>query len=81
MSTSDPHFSRLGEGSWEPGFLEGVAYRRRGTIPGETMVRLVRRTPRFSNTPVGSEPFGKFTTLFLLSKGYKSVDLIRSSCK
>ena len=45
MSTSDPHFSRLGEGSWEPGFLEGVAYRRRGTIPGETMVRLVRRTP------------------------------------
>ena len=23
MTTSDPHFSRLGEGSWEPGFLEG----------------------------------------------------------
>jgi hypothetical protein len=23
MSSSDPHFSRPGDGAWEPGFLEG----------------------------------------------------------
>jgi hypothetical protein len=27
---------------------------------------------------VGSEPFGKFSTLLYSSTGYKSVDLIRS---
>jgi hypothetical protein len=36
---------------------------------------------RFSNTQVGSEPFGKCSTLLLFSAGYKSVDLIRSAWK
>jgi hypothetical protein len=35
----------------------------------------------FSSSIVGSEPFGKFSTLLLFSTGYKSVDLIRSACR
>jgi hypothetical protein len=34
-----------------------------------------------SNTQVGSEPFGKCSTLLLFSGGYKSIDLIRSDWK
>jgi hypothetical protein len=33
---------------------------------------------RILSSQVGSEPFGKFSTVLLFSTGYKSVDLIRS---
>ena len=36
---------------------------------------------RFSSSTVGSEPFGKFSTILLFSTGYKSVDLLRSAWK
>jgi hypothetical protein len=40
-----------------------------------------KRVQRFSNTQEGSEPFAKFSTLFLFSMVYKSVVLIRSAQK
>ena len=48
----------------------------------EEMVELVRKpVQRFSNTQVGSELLGKFSTLLYSPTGYKSVDLIRSAWK
>ncbi|MFZ0200207.1 MAG: hypothetical protein WAL05_13525, partial [Candidatus Sulfotelmatobacter sp.] len=52
-----------------------VKRRAEGQVLARTTVQ------RFSNTQAGSESFGKFSTLFLFSTGYKSVDLICSAWK
>ncbi len=65
----------IGEGQWESFKPLGNPSVLSKTDPEVSQVQ------RFSNTRVGSERFGKCSTLLLFSAGYKSVDVIRSAWK